>query len=94
MPFVTRAAIALLAGIGAGAVGFAAAWHGVHALGEDPGIGWNVLLVPSIFVPSALVPLAVFRAVSVGRGLPQYRSEPPMSMQTYESAIMAAATAC
>jgi len=69
MPFVTRAAIALLAGIGAGLIGFWIVWSTVSKLGQDPGIGYDAWLLAGIFVPGVLVPLVVFRSVSraVGR---------------------------
>jgi hypothetical protein len=65
MPFVTRAVIALLAGVGAGLLGFWVVWTLVWKLaGEHPGIGHDAWLLAGIFVPGVLVPLAVFRIVS------------------------------
>ena len=67
MSYVTRAAIALLAGVGAGLIGFWVMWQSLWALtGQHPGIGQDTWLVASIFVPGVFVPLAVFRAISSG----------------------------
>jgi hypothetical protein len=69
MPFVARAAIALLAGIGAGLIGFWIVWSTVDKLGRDPHIGHDAWLLSGIFVPGILIPLVVFRSISraVGR---------------------------
>jgi hypothetical protein len=65
MSYDTRAAIALLAGVGAGLIGFWAMWQCLWALtGRHPGIGQDAWLVASIFVPGVLVPLAVFHVLS------------------------------
>jgi hypothetical protein len=65
MSFVQRAVIALLAGIGAGVLGFWAVWTAVWKLtGEHPGLGNDAWLLAGIFVPGVLVPFAVFRAIS------------------------------
>jgi hypothetical protein len=64
VPFVTRAAIALLAGIGAGLIGFWVVWSALGKLGADPGIGYDSWILAGIFVPGVLVPLGVFRSVS------------------------------
>jgi hypothetical protein len=65
MNFMTRAAIALLTGVGSGLIGFYAMWQLVWATaGEHPGIGHDAWLVAAIFVPGVLVPLTVFRAIS------------------------------
>jgi hypothetical protein len=64
MPFVTRAVIALLTGIGAGLLGFWAVWTAIVAAGGVPGIGNDAWLLTGIFGPGVVVPLVVFRAIS------------------------------
>jgi hypothetical protein len=64
MSFVTRAASALLTGIGAGLIGFWAVWTTVDRLGRDSYIGHNAWLLTGIFLPGVLVVLVVFRSVS------------------------------
>ncbi len=52
MSFLLRAAIALLAGIGAGLIGFWIVWSAVwKVVGERPGIGHDSWLLAGIFVP-------------------------------------------
>ena len=64
MSFVTRAVIALLAGVGAGLIGFWLVWSAIGATGQDPGVGHDAFILSGIFAPGAIVPLLVFRAVS------------------------------
>jgi hypothetical protein len=65
MPFVTRAIIALLAGVGAGLIGFWASWNAVWAIaGEYPGLRHDNWVVAGIFGPGVLVALAVFVVLS------------------------------
>ena len=65
MRFITRAANAILAGVGAGLIGFWAMWQSIWAIvGEHPGIGHDNKLVAAIFVPGVLVPFAVFHMIS------------------------------
>jgi hypothetical protein len=65
MPFLTRAVIAILAGIGASTLGFVAIWNFVErVLHADPGVGYTPWLLTAIFTPLVLVPALVFRAVS------------------------------
>ena len=64
MSFVSRAVVALLAGVGAGLIGFWVVWSAVKATGQDPGAGYDALILSGIFAPGATVPLLVFRAVS------------------------------
>ncbi|MBP3953768.1 hypothetical protein J8F10_00435 [Gemmata sp. G18] len=65
MSFVSRAAIALLAGIGSGLLGFWIVWSTVwKVVGEHPGIGHDAWLLAGIFVPGIAVPILVFRSVS------------------------------
>jgi hypothetical protein len=65
MHFIARAAIALLAGVGAGLIGFWAMWQSLRALTRDhPGIGHDEWLLAAIFGPGVLVALAVFNGLS------------------------------
>jgi hypothetical protein len=65
MRFIARAAIALLAGVGARLVGFWGMWQTIRGLlGQNPGIGWDGWLLAAIFLPGVVVSLAVFRTVS------------------------------
>ena len=41
MPLATRAIISLLAGLGAGLLGFWSVWESLEMLGHTPGIGWD-----------------------------------------------------
>ena len=72
MPFLTRAVIAILAGIGAGTLGFGAVWNFVErVLHADPGVGYTPWLLAAIFVPGVVVPVLVFRAVSHAAASPR-----------------------
>ncbi|VTR95660.1 unnamed protein product [Gemmata massiliana] len=65
MSFLLRAAIALLAGIGAGLIGFWIVWSAVwKVVGEHPGIGHDSWLLAGIFVPGVVSSVLVFRGVS------------------------------
>jgi hypothetical protein len=65
MSFFSRAAIALLTGIGAGLLGFWAVWSViVRVLAANPGIGFDAWLLGGIFVPGTVIPLLVFRSIS------------------------------
>jgi hypothetical protein len=66
MSFMTRAIISLLAGFGAGLLGFWAVWRCVVGSVFDsiPGPGYDAWFLAGIFVPGVLVPLVVFRTVS------------------------------
>jgi len=65
MPFVTRCMISILAGIGAGALGFGAAWFFIqNVLHRNPGVGHSPWLIAAIFVPGVAIPWLTFRAVS------------------------------
>jgi hypothetical protein len=65
MRFFTRAIIAILAGIGAGLVGFGVVWHTVSTLtNEHPGLRHDAWLLAGIFGPGILVPLCVFHTLS------------------------------
>lgn len=72
MSFVTRAVISLLAGIGAGLLGFWAVWRTLigsafHSV-TDPGhVNW---LIAGIFVPGLIVPVVVFRQISLATRRP------------------------
>jgi hypothetical protein len=66
MPFLTRAVIAILAGIGAGTLGFGFVWKfAEQVLHDDPGVGYTPWLLAGIFGPMVLVQLLVFRATSL-----------------------------
>ncbi len=66
MSFAIRAAVSLLAGIGAGLLGFWAVWRClVGSLWDQiPGPGYDGWLLAGIFIPGTLVPLAVFWMIS------------------------------
>jgi hypothetical protein len=66
MSFAARAVISLLAGIGAGLLGFWAVWRSLVGTVWDPipGPGYDGWLLAGIFVPAVLVPLVVFRSIS------------------------------
>jgi hypothetical protein len=62
MSFATRAIISLLAGIGAGLLGFWGVWRCLIGTAWDPitDPGCTKWLLAGIFIPGVLVPLAVF----------------------------------
>lgn len=66
MPFMMRAAISLLAGIGAGLLGFWAVWRTLigTAFASVPGPGYDGWLLAGIFIPGIAVPVVVFRQLS------------------------------
>ena len=66
MSFVMRAVISLLAGIGAGLLGFWAVWRSLIGTAFDsvPGPGYDAWLLAGIFIPGVVVPLVVFRQIS------------------------------
>lgn len=64
MSFASRAAVSLLAGVGAGLLGFWAVWTAIKLLGESPATVPDAWPLTGILGPGVLVPLAVFRAVS------------------------------
>jgi hypothetical protein len=69
MSFVVRAVISLLAGVGAGLLGFWAVWVAVGGSAwRHPGVGYDNWLVAGIFIPGVLVPLAVFSTISKWAG--------------------------
>jgi hypothetical protein len=67
MSFVMRATNALLAGIGAGLLGFWVTWRSLIGSTFDsvPGPGYDVWLVAGIFVPGVVVSMLVFRQLSL-----------------------------
>jgi hypothetical protein len=67
MSFVTRAVVSLLAGIGAGLLGFWAVWRSLIGAAFDsvPGPGYDAWLLAGIFIPGVLVPVVVFRQISL-----------------------------
>ena len=66
MSFVIRAAISVLAGMGAGVVGFWVAWRFLIASTWQPDnfVGFNPWMLVAIFAPGILVTTAVFWATS------------------------------
>jgi hypothetical protein len=65
MSFATRVGIALLAGIGAGLLGFWVVWQTVWIVcDQHPGVSHDAWLLGGIFVPGIVVPFAVFRTIS------------------------------
>lgn len=77
MHFATRAAVGLLAGIGAGTVGFLMVWEGIRRVGQtNPAIGHDAGLLGGIFGPGVLTAVLVFRAISRAR-TPETRPTQP-----------------
>jgi hypothetical protein len=66
MSFTMRAVISLLAGIGAGVLGFWAVWRTLigTAFASIPGPGYDGWLLAGIFIPGIVVPVLVFRQLS------------------------------
>jgi hypothetical protein len=66
MSFATRTVISLLAGFGAGLLGFWAVWRClVGSIWQSvPGPGYDAWFLAGIFVPGVLVPLVVFWKIS------------------------------
>ena len=66
MSFVMRAVISLLAGIGAGLLGFWAVWRTLigSAFDSVPGPGYDGWLLAGIFVPGVVASVVVFRQIS------------------------------
>ena len=67
MSFAMRAVISLLAGIGAGLLGFWAVWRTLIGAAFDsvPGPGYDGWLLGGIFIPGIVVPVVVFRELSL-----------------------------
>jgi hypothetical protein len=67
MSIVTRAVISVLAGIGAGLLGFWAVWRSLIGTVFDsvPGPGYDNWLLVGIFIPGLVVPVIVFRQISL-----------------------------
>jgi hypothetical protein len=67
MSFTLRAIISLLAGIGAGLLGFWVVWRALigTAFAQVPGPGYDEWLLAGIFIPGIVVPIVVFRQVSL-----------------------------
>ncbi|HEV3145899.1 MAG TPA: hypothetical protein VGZ47_18585 [Gemmataceae bacterium] len=66
MSFAVRAVISLLAGIGAGAVGFWVAWRFLLASSWQPDnlVGFNPWMLVATFAPGILVCVVVFWTTS------------------------------
>jgi hypothetical protein len=77
MSLITRAAISLLAGIGAGILGFAAVWRVLIGTAFDsvPGPGYDGWLLAGIFVPGVLLAVVVFRQISLATPHPAVESK-------------------
>jgi hypothetical protein len=62
-----RAVISVLAGIGAGLLGFWTVWRSLigGAFDSVPGPGYDGVLLAGIFIPGVVVPLVVFRQISL-----------------------------
>jgi hypothetical protein len=67
MSFMARAVISLLAGIGAGLLGFWAVWRTLigTAFASVPGPGYDRWFLAGIFIPGVVVPVVVFRQLSM-----------------------------
>ena len=67
MSFMARAVISLLAGIGAGLLGFWAVWRTLvgSAFASVPGPGYDGWFLAGIFIPSIVLPVVVFRHLSM-----------------------------
>jgi len=67
MSFITRALISMLSGLGAGLLGFWFVWRCLIGTAWDqvPGPGYDAWLLAGIFIPGVLVPVAVFRKLSL-----------------------------
>ena len=67
MSFAMRAVISVLAGIGAGLLGFWAVWRTLIGTAFDsvPGPGYDEWLLAGIFIPGFVVPVVVFRHISL-----------------------------
>jgi hypothetical protein len=67
MSFTMRAVISLLAGVGAGLLGFWAVWRTLIGTAFDsvPGPGYDGWFLTGIFLPGIVVPVIVFRQLSL-----------------------------
>jgi hypothetical protein len=67
MSLAMRAVISLLAGIGAGLLGFWAVWRTLIGTAFDsvPGPGYDGWLLAGIFIPGLVVAVVVFRQISL-----------------------------
>ena len=67
MSLATLVLISLLAGIGAGLLGFFVVWRSLIGTAFDsvPGPGYDGWLLAGIFIPGLVVPLVVFRQISL-----------------------------
>jgi len=65
MSLISRALIAIFSGIGAGTVGFWAAWKLIAGLtSQHPGNGHDVWLLVGIFAPGIATALVVYHVIS------------------------------
>jgi hypothetical protein len=67
MSFTMRAVISLLAGIGAGVLGFWSVWRTLIGTAFDsvPGPGYEGWFLAGIFIPGIVVPVVVFRQLGL-----------------------------
>lgn len=67
MSFAARVIISLLAGVGAGLLGFWIVWRSLIGTAFDsvPGPGYDGWLLAGIFLPGLVVPVIVFRQMSL-----------------------------
>jgi hypothetical protein len=72
MSFGMRSALSVLAGIGAGVVGFYSVWRCLigSTFQSVPGPGYDEWLVAGIFVPGVAVAAVVFRQISLATTRP------------------------
>jgi hypothetical protein len=66
MSFAMRAVVSVLAGIGAGLLGFWAVWRSLIGTAFDsvPGPGYDGWLLAGIFIPGPVIAVVVFRQIS------------------------------
>jgi hypothetical protein len=66
MSFAMRAAISVLAGIGAGLLGFWAVWRSLigTTFASVPGPGYDAWLLAGIFIPGPVAAVVVFWQIS------------------------------
>jgi hypothetical protein len=72
MSFTMRAVTSVLAGIGAGLLGFWAVWRSLIGTAFDsvPSSGYDVWLLAGIFIPGLVASVIVFRQISLATHCP------------------------
>jgi len=80
MSFLARVIVSLLSGIGAGMVGFWAVWRiliGPNLFASvPPGQGYDKWLLSGIFLPGIVVPILVFRQITLAIQRPNNEARP------------------